>query len=218
MSTRIVIVDDHGIFRQGLLLLLRQQEDMEVVAEAYNGREAVEIVRKLKPNLVLMDVSMPKLNGIEAAQQIIRDNPNVKILALSAYCDKRFVTDMLKVGASGYLLKDALSDELIRAIKAVMSDGWYLSAKIAGIVIKDVVQPGAPGVDSPALDGLTSKERELLQMLAENKMSKEIARILHVSIKTVDARRRSITSKLGISGIADLTKLAIREGLTSLEF
>lgn len=218
MSTRIVIVDDHGIFRQGLLLLLRQQEDMEVVAEAYNGREAVEIVRKLKPNLVLMDVSMPKLNGIEAAQQIIRDNPNVKILALSAYCDKRFVTDMLKAGASGYLLKDALSDELIRAIKAVMSDGWYLSAKIAGIVIKDVVQPGAPGVDSPALDGLTSKERELLQMLAENKMSKEIARILHVSIKTVDARRRSITSKLGISGIADLTKLAIREGLTSLEF
>jgi len=218
MSTRIVIVDDHGIFRQGLLLLLRQQEDMEVVAEAYNGREAVEIVRKLKPNLVLMDVSMPKLNGIEAAQQIIRDNPNVKILALSAYCDKRFVTDMLKAGASGYVLKDALSDELIRAIKAVMSDGWYLSAKIAGIVIKDVVQPGAPGLDSPALDGLTSKERELLQMLAENKMSKEIARILHVSIKTVDARRRSITSKLGISGIADLTKLAIREGLTSLEF
>lgn len=218
MSTRIVIVDDHGIFRQGLLLLLQQQEDMEVVAEADDGREAVEIVRKLKPNLVLMDVSMPKLNGIEAAQQIIRDNPNVKILALSAYCDKRFVTDMLKAGASGYVLKDALSDELIRAIKAVMSNGWYLSAKIAGIVIRDIVQPGAPGVDSPALDGLTSKERELLQMLAENKMSKEIARILHVSVKTVDARRRSITSKLGISGTAALTKLAIRERLTSLEF
>ena len=218
MSTKIVIVDDHGIVREGLRLLLGEQGDMEVVAEACDGRQAVEIARKLAPQLVIMDVSMPNLNGIEATRQIVAENPGVKVLALSAYSDKRFVTDMFKAGASGYVLKDALSDELVRAIHGVLEDGWYVSPKIAGIVIKDFVHSVEGGGSCASLDVLTPKERELLQLLAENKTSKEAARLLHVSVKTIDARRRSIANKLGVSGIADLTKFAIREGLTSLDF
>lgn len=219
MSIKILVVDDHGMLREGLRLLIGQQEDMEMIAEAADGREAVELVRKLKPDLVLMDISMPGLNGIEATRQITKENPSTKVLALSAYSDKRFVTDTLKAGASGYILKDSLTDELVRAIYAVMADERYLCPKAAAIVVDDYIHASQSESAEPSLLGrLTGKERELLQLLVENKSSKEAARLLHVSVKTVDARRRDLMNKLGISGIAELTKFAIREGLTSLEF
>jgi len=218
MSIKIVVVDDHGIVRDGLCLLIEQQDDMEVIDEAADGREAVELVRKLKPDVVLMDVTMPGLNGIEATRQIVREDHNVKVLALSGYSNKGFVTDMLKAGASGYILKDSLVGELIRAIYAVTAGQRYLCPKVAGIVVDDYIHAGEPKSYKPLLDRLTGKERELLQLLAENKSNKEAARLLHVSIKTVDARRRDLMSKLGMSGIAELTKFAIREGLTSVEF
>lgn len=218
MSIKILVVDDHGIMREGLRLLIGQQEDMEIAGEGADGREAVELARKLRPDVVLMDVSMPGLNGIEAARQIIKENHGTKVLALSAYSNKRFVTDMLRAGASGYILKDGLANELVRAVRAVKANERYLSTKIAGIVIDDYIHSGNSDSEQPVLDNLTGKERELLQLLVENKSSKEAARLLHVSIKTVDARRRDIMNKLGISGIAALTKFAVREGLTSLEF
>ena len=218
MSIKILVVDDHGIMREGLCLLIGQQEDMETVGEGTDGREAIELARKFRPDVVLMDISMPRLNGIEAARQIIKENHGTKVLALSAYSNKSFVTDMLRAGASGYILKDGVTNELVRAIRAVTANERYLSTKIAGIVIDDYIHAGNSDSEQPVLDNLTGKERELLQLLVENKSSKEAARLLHVSIKTVDARRRGIMDKLGISGIAALTKFAIREGLTSLEF
>ncbi len=217
MSIKIVIVDDHGIVRDGLHLLIEQQDDMEVVDEAADGREAVALVRELKPDVVLMDVSMPELNGIDATRQILREDPDVKVLALSGYSSKSFVSNMLKAGASGYILKDSLAGELIRAINVVMAGQQYLCPQVTGGVVEGIRHPGAPKSEHPLLDRLTGKERELLQLIAEGKTTKEAAMILHVSIKTVDARRRELMHKLGMSGIAELTKFAIREGLTSLE-
>jgi len=218
MSIKIVVVDDHGIVRDGLHLLIEQQEDMEVVDEAADGREAVALVRELKPDVVLMDVSMPDLNGIEATRQIVREDPDVKVLALSGYSSKSFVSDMLKAGASGYILKDSLAGELIRAINAIMAGQRYLCPKVAAIVVDDYIHAGEPGSSKTLLDRLTGKERELLQLIAEGKSTKKAARMLHVSDKTIDARRRDIMKKFGIYSIAELTKIAIREGLTSVEF
>lgn len=218
MSIKIVVADNHGIMREGLRLLIEQQDDMEMIDEAADGREAVELVRQLKPNVVLMDVSMPELNGIEATRQIVKENPNTSVLALSAYSNEHFVTDMLKAGASGYILKDSLASELIQAINVVMAGQRYLCPKVTGIVVDDYIHAGKSKSEKPSLDRLTGKERELLQLLAENKSTKEAARLLHVSVKTVDARRRDLMNKLGMSGIAELTKFAIRKGLTSVEF
>lgn len=217
MSTRIMIVDDHGMVREGLRLLFEQQDDMEVIAEASDGRQAVEAVCKLKPDIVLMDVTMPKLNGIDAAKKIIDGYPNVKVIALSAYCNKSFIADMLRAGVSGYVLKDCMADELIRGIRVVMGGEQFLSPKVARIVIAEYITDSQSHSEMPLASKLTTKERELIQLLAENKSNKEAARLLHVSIKTVDARRRTAMDKLGISGIADLTKFAIREGLTTLD-
>ena len=161
---------------------------------------------------------MPELNGIQATRQIIREDPVVKVLALSGYSSKRFVTDMLKAGASGYILKDSLAGELIRAINAITAGQRYLCPKVAAIVVDDYIHAGEPGSSQLSLDKLTGKERELLQLIAEGKSTKEAARMLHVSVKTIDARRRDIMKKLKTYSIAELTKIAIREGLTSVEF
>ena len=214
MSIKIVIVDDHGIMREGLHLLIEQQEDMEVIDEAADGREAVELVRQLKPNVVLMDVKMSELNGIEATRQIVKEDPSTRVLALSAYPNKHFVIDMIKAGASGYILKESLTGELIRAINVVMAGQLYLCPKVTKYFIDEVI---GPDPEHSSLSKLTGKERELLQLLAEGKSTKEAARILHVGIKTVDARRRDLMKKLDRYTIAELTKFAIIEGLTSLE-
>lgn len=218
MPIKILVVDDHGVLREGLRLLIEQNEDMKLVGEACDGRQAVKLAGHKKPDIVLMDVSMPGMNGIEAARQILRDNRNVKVLALSAYANKRFVSEMLKLGVSGYILKDTASDELVRAIRTVAKGDNYLCPKAASLVIEDYKQNSKSFVNRSMLDVLTAKERELLQLLAEGISTKEAAKLLHVSVKTTDARRRETMNKLGINSMAELTKFAIREGLTSLEF
>jgi len=216
MSIRILLADDHKITRQGLRSLLDKQSDMEVVAEAEEGRTAVRLVRELLPDVVIMDVSMPDLNGMEAARQITREFGNVRIVALSMHSDSLFVTEMLKSGASGYLLKDCAFEELARAIRAVVAGKTYLSPSISGVVVDDYLHRLSKA-DFSGLDVLTSREREVLQLLAEGKSTKQIALKLHISGKTVETHRRQMMNKLDIHTVAELTKYAIRKGLTSLE-
>lgn len=218
MSIKILIVDNHGILRAGVKLIIDQTDDMKIVGQACDGHEGIELARKLKPDVVLMDISMPGLNGIEATKEIVSENPDIKILALSAYCNRRFVKDMLKAGASGYALKDTMADELIYAIKSVHAGRRYLSEKVTKLIVDDYAQGGSSDSAEELLDKLTTKERELLQLIAENKTTKEAAKLLHVSVKTIEARRLNIIKKLGVSGTAELTKIAIREGLTSIDF
>lgn len=216
MSTRVLLVDDHAIIREGLRSLLEKQPDMEVVADADDGRKAIELVRELSPDIVIMDVTMPGLNGIEATRLIAAELPNVKIVALSIHSQRRFVADMLSAGAVGYILKECLFDELLQAIGVVTSGGRYLSPKIAEVVVDDYVKHLSNISDSP-LSALTGREREVLQLVAEGKSTKEIALELHVSTKTIEANRRQMMDKLGVNSIAELTKYAVREGLTTLE-
>jgi len=218
MSIKVLIVDDHGILRSGVKLIIDQTEDMEIVGQACDGHEGIELARKLEPDVVLTDISMPGLNGIDATKEIVRENPDIKVLALSAYCNRRFVRDMLKAGVSGYALKDAMADELIYTIKSVHAGRRYLSEKVAKLVVDDYAQGGTSDSVKELLDKLTTRERELLQLIAENKTTKEAAKLLHVSVKTIEARRLSTIKKLGVSGTAELTKIAIREGLTSIDF
>jgi len=213
-----MIVDDHGVVRDGLQLLLEQHEDMEIVAQAPDGRQAVKMAATVFPDVILMDVSMPGLNGIEATAQIIKDNPQIKVLALSAHSNKRFVTDILKSGAHGYLLKDCITEELFRAIDAVKNGERYLCSKVAGVIIDNYIDGQGQGAGRASINSLTAKERELLQLLVEGLCTKEIARMLHLSIKTVDGRRRDIMNKLEMNSLAELTKFAIREGVTNLDF
>jgi len=218
MSIKILIVDDHGILRSGVKLIIDQTDDMKIVGQACDGHEGIELARKLKPDVVLMDISMPGLNGIEATKEIVSKNPDIKILALSAYCNRRFVKDMLNAGVSGYALKDTMADELIYAIKSVHAGQRYLSEKVTKFVVDDYAKGGSSDSAEELLDKLTTRERGLLQLIAENKTTKEAAKLLHVSVKTIEARRLNIIKKLGVSGTAELTKIAIREGLTSIDF
>ena len=214
---RILIADDHGIVRQGLKSLIEQQSDMEVIAEAEDGRAAVELAKELCPDVVVMDISMPALNGMEATRLILQENKNIKVIALSMHSDKHIVMEALEAGASAYILKSYLFDELIRALEKVTQDGYYLSPRITNVVIDDYVCKSRKS-ESTAKPKLTSRERQIAQLVAEGKTTKEIARILHISSKTADANRRQIMSKLNMSSVAELTKYAVREGLTSLEF
>ena len=216
MSIKILLADDHRIMRSGLRSLLDKEPDMEVVAEAENGRMTVQLARKLSPDVVIMDITMPDLNGIEASRQILSEAPDIKVVALSMHSDEQFVMEMLDAGASGYLLKDCALGELCLAIRAVVANQNYLSPGIASIVVKDYRREWSraePRVSSM----LTPREREVLQLVAEGKTSKKIASRLHVSMKTVEAHRHQIMDKLGIHSVAELTKYAIRKGITSLE-
>ncbi len=216
MGTRILLVDDHGMIRQGLRSMLEKQPDMEVVGEAEDGREALGLVRELLPDVAVMDVTMPNLNGVDATRQIIREFPKVKILALSIHSSRAFVADMLKAGASGYVLKECTFDELVEAIRAVTSGGTYLSPRVAGVVVSDYVKQLSDAVQSP-LETLTEREREVLQLIGEGKNTKQIALQLHVTAKAIEANRRKIMEKLDAHSIAQLVKIAILGGLTSLE-
>lgn len=216
MATRIIIADDHQILRQGLKTLLEKEPDMEVVAEAEDGRKTVLLVKELIPHIVIMDVNMPDLNGIEATRQILTEYPEVKVIALSMHADRRFVINMLKAGAHGYLLKDCAFEELAHAIRLVMANKTYLSPGVAEIVVKDYVHR-LPSPTQSAFSVLTAREREVLQLMAEGKSTSQIADLLHISVKTVETHRQQIMHKLGIRSVAELTKYAIREGLTSLE-
>ena len=215
MGIRIILADDFEIIREGLRALIEKQPGMTVVAEAGDGRTAVQLATKLLPDLVVMDISMPDLNGIEATRQILEQCAGAKVIALSVHCDRRFVLEMLNAGASGYLLKDCAFKELIHAIHTVAANNTYLSPKITDIVLKDYVQR-IPKDEFSSLSLLTPREREVLQLLAEGRRTKEIAHLLQVSVKTVETYRQQLMAKLSLHSIAELTKFAVREGLTSL--
>lgn len=216
MSVKIILADDHRIMREGLRALLEKQSGMEVIAEAEDGRSTVDLAHELKPDVVVIDISMPDLNGIDATRQIIEAAPHIKVIALSMHSDRKFVREMLSAGASGYLLKDSAFEELGTALAAVIKNQTYLSPKIADTVIKDYLGKIDP-TDSKTSPSLTSREREVLQLLAEGKTTKEIASKLCVSVKTIETHRKQIMEKVGLNSVAELTKYAIREGLTSLE-
>ncbi len=213
MSVKVLVADDHQILREGLVSLLAKA-GLTVVGEAADGRTVVQLARQLKPNVVIMDIAMPELNGIEATRQIVSEVPGVKIIALSMHADKHFVRGMLQAGASGYLLKYCASQELVQAIRAVLNHQMYLSPGITELVVEDF--KAATG-DTSAFSVLSPREREILQLYAEGKISREIAGTLHISLKTVEAYRRQIMEKMDFKSFADLIKYAIREGLTSLE-
>lgn len=215
-KTRVLLVDDHRIIREGLRALLEQQPDFEILGEAGDGRSAVRMVREHKPDVVILDVAMPDLNGIEACRQIVSENPYTRVLALSMHSGKKFVSEMLAAGASGYLLKDSAVEELVQALKTVVSNKIYLSPQIAGIVVEDYVQFMDRGADNK-ISKLTAREREILQLIAEGNSTKEIAATLNLSVKTIESHRRQIMEKLELYNVAELTKYAVREGLTPLE-
>ena len=216
MSIRIIIADDHTIVRHGLTKLLQQEKDVEIVAQAQNGHSTLELARELSPDIIVMDVGMPDLNGIDATRQILRENPKIKVLALSMHSGRKFVVAMLKAGASGYLLKDCALEELTTALQTIMSGKVYLSPTITDIVVDSYVrQPSEP--EQSAFSVLSQREREVLQLMAEGNTTKQIALRLHISPKTVEGHRLRLMSKLNIDNVAQLTKYAIQEGLTSAE-
>ncbi len=211
---KIILADDHKIVRDGLVSLIEAEDDMEVAGEAKNGREALGLAKILRPDIVVMDINMPDMNGIEATRKIISEVPDVKVVAFSMHSDKRFVMEMLKAGASGYLLKDSAFEELVLAIKTVVSDKTFMSAKIADLHEPADIQAKNLKRD---FDLLTSREREVLQLIAEGRPTKQIGTMLNISVKTVETHRRQIVEKLKTSSVAELTKHAIRHGITSLE-
>ncbi|OGQ85467.1 MAG: DNA-binding response regulator [Deltaproteobacteria bacterium RIFOXYD12_FULL_56_24] len=212
MKIKVIIVDDHQMVREGLRSLLVGEKDMEVIAEAGDGWEGVRLAEKLTPDVVIMDIAMPELNGIEATRQILARTTGVRVMVLSMHSDKRFVERTLKAGASGYLLKDCAFEELVRAIRTVMAGQIYLSPGIASLVVREYLENG---LDSPPV--LSAREREVLQLITEGKSTREISLLLHISIKTVETHRQQIMKKLHLRTVAELTKYAIREGLTTLD-
>ena len=216
MSIKVLLADDHKILREGLISLLKKQHDIELIGEAEDGREAVRKTLELKPDVVIMDIGMPELNGIEATRQIKAALPEVNVIALSIHSDKRFVTGMLKAGALGYLLKDSAFKELVKAINAVNDNKTYIGSGITDIIIEDYLHQlnkDTSTSDSP----LSERENEVLRLLAEGKNAKEIASLLNVSPKTIETHRQHIMEKLNIHNLVDLVKYAIQTGLISLE-
>ena len=205
---RILLADDHAVVRQGFKMILSAQTDMEIVGEAANGREAVELGEQLRPDVVVMDVAMPELNGIEATRRLVAANPHAKVIALSMHKDSVYVREILRAGARGYLLKDSGAGDLVIAIRAVAGGESYLSPAVSNAVLEDYRKH----VTNP-IDLLSSREREVLQMLAEGKTNKEIAVVLNLSVYTVDAHRGRIMEKLNLHSINELVRFAVRNGL-----
>ena len=213
---KILLADDHQIVRDGLRSMLEKQQGFQVVAEADNGKTAVDLALEFTPDVIIMDVTMPELNGIEATRMILKAFPRCKVIALSMHSDKRYVTRALKAGALGYLLKDSAFDELVKAIRTVLRNRIYLSSEINEAVVKEYLDK-TEKLEQPAYSILTDRERQIVQLIAEGKTTKEIAAILNISVKTVETHRQRAMNKLNIDSIAGLTKFAIREGLVSLE-
>jgi DNA-binding NarL/FixJ family response regulator len=205
---RILLADDHAVVRQGFKMILSAQSDMEIVGEAGHGREAVELAEKLKPDVAVMDVAMPELNGIEATRRLAETSPHTRVLALSMHKDSVYVREILRAGARGYLIKDAAASDLLAAVRAVASGEGYLSPAVSNAVLDDYRRH----VTNP-IDLLTSREREVLQMIAEGKTNKEIAGVLNLSVYTVDAHRGRIMEKLNLHSINDLVRFAMRNGM-----
>jgi DNA-binding NarL/FixJ family response regulator len=216
MSVRILVVDDHVLMREGLVSMLAEEPDFEVAGEAANGRQAVALAGKLAPDVVVLDIAMPDLNGIDAARMIHSRLPNVKIIGLSMHKEHRSVLEMLKAGAAGYLPKSCAFEELGRAIRWVCSGRMYLSPEVTAPVLKDLANQ-METVGDQAGSILTAREREVLQLVAEGKGTKQIASQLHVSVNTITRHRQNIMDKLDLHNVAALTKYAIREGICPVE-
>ncbi len=216
MSTRILLVDDHTIMRQGLRSLLEKEPDMEVVAEAGDGQTSLRLVQEHAPDVVLMDIAMPGLNGIEATSQILAAAPSTRVIGLSMYTDKHFITGILRAGASGYMPKDCAFEELVQGIRSVAANKMYLSPTITHTVVKSYLHQ-FNNINGARVSPLTHKEREVLGLLAQGKSTREIANGLGVSVKTVETHRQHITEKLDLRSVAGLVKYAIREGIASLD-
>ena len=216
MKVRILLADDHRIMREGLKALLEKHSSMEVIAEAENGIQTLEIARREKPDVIIMDIAMPDINGIETTRQLKSEMTDIKIVALSMHSDRRFVTEILKAGASAYVLKQSAFEDLEKAIKTVMMNRTFLSADILETVVGDYVSQLSKS-EYEAYRQLSNRERQVLQLIAEGNSTKEIAYKLHVSVKTIESHRQNIMAKLSIHNLAGLTKFAVREGLTSLD-
>ncbi len=205
---RVLLADDHALVRQGFRMILSAEPDIEIVGEAGNGRETVELTEKLQPDVVVMDVAMPEMNGIEATRRLASLAPRTRVLALSMYKDSVYVREILRAGARGYLLKDAIDRDLLAAVRAVAAGEGYLSPAVSEAVLSDYRRH----VSDP-LDLLTAREREVLQMIAEGKTNKEIATALNLSVYTVDAHRGRIMEKLNLHSVGELVRFALRAGL-----
>lgn len=216
MTLRVVLVDDHRMFREALRPLLAQTPGFEIVGEAGDGQQAIELCAQLAPDVVIMDVSMPGLNGLEATRRLLAERPRTRVVVLSMHADRRFVAETLRAGAAAYVLKDAGFAELVRALQAVAEGRTYLSEPVRQLVVQEYVA-GLQREDRSAFSLLSAREREVLQLVAEGVSTKEIGDRLAVSVKTVETHRRQIMEKLDLHSVAELTKYAIREGLTPLD-
>ena len=210
---KVLLVDDHTMMREGLRAVLEKQPDVEVVGEAEDGREAIALALSLRPTVVVMDITMPGLNGSDATRRLLKELPSVKVIGLSMNTDRRYVMAMFEAGAVGYVVKSSASEELFRAIVAASAGQTFVSPAVGEYVVRGALGDAAPG----AHKALSAREREVLQLLAEGKASKEIAACLEIGLPTVETHRRQISLKLGLHSIAELTKYALREGLTTLD-
>jgi len=216
MRIKILLVEDHTLVRKGLVSLLESESEIEVVGEAENGREALAMAESLQPDIIVMDMSMPELNGLDATRQILKSNPLTSIIILTMYTDEEYVIEVIKTGAKGYLFKQAAPTELITAINTVNKGEIYLSPQISETV-KELIKTEIPRNSSKKDNVLTSREREIVQLIAEGNSNKKIAEVLFISVKTVDSHRTKIMSKLKLHSTADITRYAIRKGLVSAE-
>ena len=216
MSTRIVLVDDHQIVRVGLKSLLARESDFQVVGEAGDGREALAVIAELTPDIVIMDIAMPGLNGIDATIRVRAEHPQIRVIVLSMHLERAYIVETLRAGASGYLLKERAVDELVQAIRAVSAGRKYLSPGVTDIVLQGYLEADIELPDS-AFSKLTEREREVLQYIAEGTTIKEIAELLHLSPKTIETHKGRIMERLNIRTVAGLTRYAIRHGLTTAD-
>ena len=217
MAIRILLADDHEMLRKGLCSLIEQDNNFDVVGEASTGLEAVRLAAKHNPDVVLMDLAMPDLNGIDATRQILKANPRIKIIALSMHTDSRMVDRILRAGALGYILKESAFEELTLAIRTITKGGTYLSPMVARDLVENLRKSPPAANHRSLLQTLSDREREVLQLLAEGCTTKDIAGKLFISAKTVETHRTKIMEKLHLHSIAELTKFAVREGLTAIE-
>jgi len=215
VSIRMILADDHNVFRNCLSRSFEQEDDIDIIGQADNGLSAIDLVRELSPDIVVMDIGMPDMNGVEATRQIIREWPSVKVIGLSMHSSDKYVREMFRAGASGYLLKNCTFDELIEAVRTVAQGKIYVSPSVGETVIKNYI--GQSDCEPSVFSILSERERQVLQLVAEGKTTRQIAQQLHISPKTVEAHRLHVMNKLDIDNIAQLTKYAIQAGLTQAE-